>query len=109
MPTPKLTNDALSFIKKMQPKHAKQVLIKIIDLRSNPFPPDSSELKGSLNNFRRTDCGEYRIIYTSSENELFTYLPTPVDLSQRLLNQPNNGVRCGGEHVPYWFWIYSEE
>lgn len=63
MPTPDLSRAALSFIEKMQHKHAKQVLLKIIGLCQNPEPPDSMALRGSPEGYRRADCGEYRVIY----------------------------------------------
>ena len=63
MPTPSLSRDAMSFVEKMQPKHAKQVLLKILALCKDPQPPDSLQLKGSKEGYRRADSGEYRIIY----------------------------------------------
>jgi len=63
MPTPSLSRDAISFIEKMQPKHAKQVLLKILALCKEPEPPDSLRLKSSAENYRRADSGDYRIIY----------------------------------------------
>ncbi|MDO8683994.1 MAG: type II toxin-antitoxin system RelE/ParE family toxin [Armatimonadota bacterium] len=63
MPTPSLTKNALDFIKKMQHKHAKQVLLKILELCGNPTPPDSQKLEGNSEGYRRADIGEYRIVY----------------------------------------------
>ena len=63
MPTPNLSRDARDFIEKLQHKHAKQVLLKILDLCRNPDPPDSSQLKNCSEGYRRADTGEYRIIY----------------------------------------------
>ena len=63
MPTPSLSKDAMSFIEKMQPKHAKQVLLKILGLCKDPRPSDSLQLKGNAEGYRRADSGEYRIIY----------------------------------------------
>lgn len=63
MPTPNLSKDARRFIEKLQHKHAKQVLIKILDLCQDPKPPDSAPLKGCDEGYRRADMGEYRIIY----------------------------------------------
>lgn len=63
MPTPNLSKDARRFIEKLQHKHAKQVLIKILDLCEDPEPTDSSPLKGCSEGYRRADIGEYRIIY----------------------------------------------
>lgn len=63
MPAPNLSRDARDFILKMQHKHARQALLKILDLCNDPEPPDSSRLKGSAEGYRRADIGEYRIIY----------------------------------------------
>jgi mRNA interferase RelE/StbE len=35
---------------------------KILSLLSDPMPPDSLQLKG-FDNYRRTDSGEFRIVY----------------------------------------------
>jgi len=63
MPTPDLSKDARDFILTMQPKHARQILLRILDLCGNPAPPDSKALKGTTGDFVRVDSGEYRIIY----------------------------------------------
>jgi mRNA interferase RelE/StbE len=63
VPTPNLSKKALDFIKQMQHKHAKQVLLKIIELCGNASPPDSLKLEGGSEGYRRVDAGEYRIIY----------------------------------------------
>ncbi|MDO8586456.1 MAG: type II toxin-antitoxin system RelE/ParE family toxin [Armatimonadota bacterium] len=63
MPTPSLSRKAREFIEKMQHKHAKQVLLKILDLRGDPNPPDSRKVEGADEGYRRADIGEYRIIY----------------------------------------------
>jgi mRNA interferase RelE/StbE len=74
VPTPDLSNDALDFVRKMQPKHAKQVLLKILELCRNPDPPDSKLLHGSAEGYRRADSGEYRIIYQVEGDSLRIYL-----------------------------------
>ena len=74
MPTPDLSKDALAFIEKMQLKHARQVLLKIIDLCRNPEPADSKALQGSPEGYRRADCGEYRIIYRVAGDVLEVHL-----------------------------------
>lgn len=74
MPTPNLSEDAIKFIEKMQHKHAKQVLLKIIALCQNPDPPDSIRLKGSQEGYRRADSGEYRIIYRVEGDTLEIHL-----------------------------------
>ena len=58
MPTPNLSRDARNFIEKLPHKHAKQVLVKVLDLCRNPEPPDSSLLKGSREGYRRAGIGE---------------------------------------------------
>ena len=74
MPTPNLSEDAIKFIQKMQPKHARQVLLKIIALCRDPDPPDSIRLKGSPEFYRRADSGEYRIIYRVEGDSLEVHL-----------------------------------
>ena len=56
-----LSKQSLKFIQHLPPKQFRQVLNKILELMSNPNPPDSIKLTGSL--YKRTDIGEYRIIY----------------------------------------------
>ena len=70
MPTPNLSKDARDFIRKLPHKHAKQVLLKILDLCRDPQPPDSAPLKTSEEGYRRADVGEYRIIYRVSGDAL---------------------------------------
>jgi mRNA interferase RelE/StbE len=74
VPTPNLSRKALDFIKKMQHKHAKQVLLKILELCGNPVPPDSQKLEGSSEGYRRVDAGEYRIIYRLLGDQLEVFL-----------------------------------
>jgi mRNA interferase RelE/StbE len=66
----KLTKDASSFISTRQPKHQRQLVTKIQELRINPEPFDSISMTGKIE-FRRADCGEYRIIYRSDEETLY--------------------------------------
>ncbi|MBU1398186.1 MAG: type II toxin-antitoxin system RelE/ParE family toxin [Proteobacteria bacterium] len=63
-----LTKKAMAFLDKLPPKQFKQVSTKIFSLMANPQPNDSKELKGY--HYRRTDVGEYRIIYRVEENVL---------------------------------------
>ena len=53
---------AAKLLARLLPKHARQLAIKIQDLRMNPAPHDSKLLKGHAP-YRRADMGEYRIIY----------------------------------------------
>jgi len=63
VPTPRPSKDALDFIRKMQPKQARQVLLRILDLCQNPNPPDSKAIHGLSGNLRRLDSGEFRIAH----------------------------------------------
>lgn len=56
-----ISRQAEKFLNNIQPKHARQIAVKITELQENPLPHDSIELKGSA--YRRADVGEYRIIY----------------------------------------------
>lgn len=57
-----ISHQAAKFLKSVHPKHGKQLATKIIRLRNNPKPNDSRLLRGN-SGYRRTDIGEYRIIY----------------------------------------------
>lgn len=70
MPTPELTKDALEFIGKMQHKHAKQVLLRILLLCNDPFPQDSKTIHGGPEGSYRVDSGEYRIVYRVEDDSL---------------------------------------
>ncbi|MDO8593361.1 MAG: type II toxin-antitoxin system RelE/ParE family toxin, partial [bacterium] len=52
---------AEKFVRKLLPKHRRQVSEKILELCSDPIPHDSEQVIGFL--YRRADIGEYRIIY----------------------------------------------
>jgi mRNA interferase RelE/StbE len=67
-----LSPDANAFIMKVPPKHARQLLMKIVALSSDPMPHDSIELKGE-SIYRRADVGEYRIIYRIESETLFIH------------------------------------
>lgn len=56
-----ISHDAAAFIARREPKHRRQISGKIVELRNNPNPTDSIQMKGS--EYRRTDIGEYRIVY----------------------------------------------
>jgi len=74
MPTPNLTPRALDFIQRMQAKHARQVLLKILALCRDPDPSDSIALKASSEGYRRADSGEYRVIYRVEGDTLEVHL-----------------------------------
>jgi mRNA interferase RelE/StbE len=61
--TPNLSKDAIDFVRTIQPKHAKQILLKVIALCSDSRPTDAQPLKNSPEGYWRADVGEYRIIY----------------------------------------------
>ena len=69
MPKIDFTPQAEKFLKKLPPKHNRQVSGKVQSLRENPFPNDSKPIKGSPG-FSRVDIGEYRIIYYISIERL---------------------------------------
>lgn len=58
-----LERSALRFLKKLPPKHRKQIGLRILDLRHDPDPHDSQKLRGKLADYWRITVGEYRIIY----------------------------------------------
>jgi mRNA interferase RelE/StbE len=55
------------FIRVLPIKQKRQITGKILDLRLNPEPHDSIKLRG-YEQYRRTDIGEYRIIYFVRES-----------------------------------------
>jgi mRNA interferase RelE/StbE len=67
MPPVSLSKGARKFIDTLAPKQAAQIAKKIFDLCFDPFPADSIDLKGQMKGYRRTDIGEFRIIYRVGE------------------------------------------
>lgn len=57
-----ISKRAEKLIRTLSAKQKRQITGKILDLRTNPEPHDSIKLKG-YEQYRRTDIGEYRIIY----------------------------------------------
>ncbi len=57
----KLSKRALIFLKRLPPKHERQVVARIVLLAENPFATDSKKISGSP--YLRVDSGEYRVIY----------------------------------------------
>lgn len=53
------------YIKKLPPKHRRQVAEKIFKLAENPCPPDAGSLHG-YEGYYRADIGEHRIVYRFS-------------------------------------------
>jgi len=58
-----VSKHAAKFLKRIHQKHGRQVAKKLIALQGNPVPNDSVQLKGKYNKYRRSDIGEYRVIY----------------------------------------------
>jgi len=58
-----ISRQAGKFLKKIHPKHGRQVARKLLELQENPVPIDSILLKGKHNRYLRCDIGEYRIVY----------------------------------------------
>lgn len=65
----KLTNDALKYVKDLEPKQHRQVTNKIFDLMVDPRPNDSIHMKSGGDYFR-VDIGEFRIIYKFDKETL---------------------------------------
>jgi len=57
-----ISKRSAKFLSKLPPKQTRQLVTKIQELRSNPEPHDSQQLKGFAP-LRRADVGEYRIVY----------------------------------------------
>lgn len=75
MLNPNLSKQSAKFLRRLQkgqPKHARQIAIKIVELSANPRPHDCIELKGY--DYLRVDVGEYRVIYTFNDTILFVDL-----------------------------------
>ncbi len=68
-----LSRDSEKFLRRLLPKHRRQVTIKIFKLAENPDSQDSSKLRG-YENFYRVDAGEYRIIYYFTSTIIFITL-----------------------------------
>ena len=68
--TLRMTRQTGRFIKTLPPKQYKQVVSTIFSLLNNPQPHDSRALRSSLQNNRRVDMGEYRVIYRVEGEEL---------------------------------------
>lgn len=65
----RLEKDIQPYVSSLPPKHAKQVLTKIMQLMADARPNDSEHLDGYMNCFRVTS-GEYRVIYTFSQDDV---------------------------------------
>jgi mRNA interferase RelE/StbE len=65
------SREAGKFLKRVPPKHGRQLIGKIEMLAADPHPPDSKPLKGAP--YWRADSGEYRIIYQYDDTELYVH------------------------------------
>jgi len=63
----RLSNQAGKFLKKLEPKHRKQVVGKIKELMSDPHPHDSKTVRDHPP-YMRADIGEYRLIYKTQDD-----------------------------------------
>lgn len=63
-----MTKTAYKALSGLDAKQYKQVGKTVFNLLSDPEPHDSQPLKGAENGERRVDAGEYRIIYSFSED-----------------------------------------
>lgn len=63
MPTPSLSDDALAFVRMVEAKHARQILLAVLELAADPFPPGAKLLQATTDKFYRVRVGDYRIIY----------------------------------------------
>lgn len=61
---------AEKFLRHLPAKHAKQIGVKIMNLREVPKPSDSLLLRGVASDYRRADIGEYRIVYRVNDDVL---------------------------------------
>ena len=67
-----LSNDADKFLERLDAKQFKQIVRKIFSLASDSVPPDSIKMEGS--DYRRTDQGEFRIIYKFDMDTIYIVL-----------------------------------
>jgi mRNA interferase RelE/StbE len=66
-----LSKKAAKALKKLHPKHERQVAQRVEELRSNPRPHDSEIIDNKKEPpVLRNTIGEYRIIYSHDDKEL---------------------------------------
>jgi mRNA interferase RelE/StbE len=66
-----LSRDSKRFLDTLPPKQFRQVANKVFALMADPLPHDSIQMKGEQ--YRRTDAGEYRIVYAVEDDCLKVY------------------------------------
>jgi mRNA interferase RelE/StbE len=57
-----ITSEVLKFLRNLQAKHCKQVVLTILALGQDATPHDSAVLR-DYHPYHRVDIGEYRVIY----------------------------------------------
>lgn len=68
-----LDRKVIKFIQTLPTKHQRQIKTYILTLQEEPRPHDSQTLK-DYEPYRRSDCGEYRIIYRIEESTKAVYV-----------------------------------
>ena len=63
----------IKFIQTLPIKHQRQLKTYILNLQEEPRPHDSKFLK-DYEPYRRSDCGEYRIVYRIEEPTKTVYI-----------------------------------
>ena len=66
-----LSRDAQKFIAKLETKQARQIAIRIKELKELGHLHDSKKLKGTATDYYRIDAGEFRIVYEIKDNIIF--------------------------------------
>lgn len=61
-----LEKKVIKFIQELPQKHQRQIKTHILNFQTEPRPHDSESLK-DYKPYRRSDCGEYRIVYRIEE------------------------------------------
>jgi mRNA interferase RelE/StbE len=59
----------LKDLRDLPPKHFKQIISKVLSLKLDPFPNDYKQLHDK-NGLLRVDSGEYRIIYSVTNDSV---------------------------------------
>ena len=67
-----LSEQSIKFITNLSPKQRQQISKALISLQTNPKPQDSTKLHGY--DYYRIDCGEYRVVYTSTDTLIYVFL-----------------------------------
>lgn len=68
-----ISKRADKFIDSLPAKQKRQITEKILELRINPEPHDSIQLRG-FEPYRRASVGEYRVIYAVSNHVLLVII-----------------------------------